>query len=103
MRNRENDYVKLYNIGDVLYRVGKYGIEEVTIIEIDQFPHYVYRDDHGHSYFNHTIVKTCFKTKEEAEQEVHRRENIIEKRKLMRQYEIELNKKFNLVNHFIVK
>lgn len=103
MRNKENDYVKLYNIGDVLYRVGKYGIEEVTIIKIDQFPHYVYRDDHGHSYFNHNIVKTCFKTKEEADNELYRRERVKEKRQRLKEYEELLNEKLNLEGHFIVK
>lgn len=48
---KKMDTVKLYDIGDKLYRVGKYGIDLITIIDIQQYPHYVYRDDKGHSYF----------------------------------------------------
>ena len=57
----------------------------------------------GHSYFNHNLVKSCFKTEEEAKEEMKNREYIAEKRKLLKKYEKELNEKFNIKNHFIIK
>ena len=90
-------------VGDVLYRVGKYGIDKITIIAIDHYPHSVYRDDHGHSYFDRTIHKSCFKTLEEAEKEVQKRKNIVEKRNKLKEYEIKLNQELGIENHFIVK
>ena len=97
------DYVKLYDVGDVLYRVRQKGIDKIIITEVKAYPHYVYRDNLKHSYFNSSITKTCFKTYEEAVEEQKRREHIKEKRKLLKEYEKELNKKFNITNHYIVK
>lgn len=90
-------------VGDVLYRVGKYGIDKITIIKIDHYPHSVYRDDHGHSYFDRTIHKSCFKTLEEAEKEVQKRKNIVKKRNKLKEYEIKLNQELGIENHFIIK
>ena len=101
--NYKDDCVKLYDIGDKLFRIGKNGIEEITIIEIDQYPHYVYRDDRGHSYFNHNIVKSCFKTEKEAKEEVYRRLRVAEKRQKLKEYERLLNEELRLEGHFIVK
>lgn len=98
-----NDYIQLFEEGEKLYRVGKIGIEEIIITSVRKYPHFVYRDDKGHSYFNHSIIRTCFRTLEEAEKEVLRRQNIRKKRDLLRQYELELNEKFNLGDHFTVK
>ena len=64
MKTKTDETIELCKVGDTLYRVGKHGITKITIIEIDHFPHCVYRDDQGHSYFNHTMEKSCFKTKE---------------------------------------
>lgn len=72
-------------------------------MDIKHYPHCVYKDDYGHSYFNDTISKSCFKTEEEATQEIERREKILEKKKLLKKYEVELNERFNIKNHFIVK
>lgn len=103
MKTKADETIESCEVGDILYRVGKHGITKITIIEIDHFPHCVYRDDQGHSYFNHTMEKSCFKTKEEAEREVFRRECITKKRTLLKNYEEELNKRFCLEDHFIVK
>lgn len=100
---RDNDYIKLYNKGDVLYRVGKYGIEKITIIDVESYPHYVYRDNKGRSYFNHSIVKSCFKTRKEAEAETQKRQNITKKRQMLKEYERKLNKELNIIDHYIVK
>lgn len=100
---RDVDLTQLFNEGDTLYRVGRDGIDKVTIIRVDHYPHCVYKDDHGHSYFNHNISKSCFKTEEEAKKEVQRRENIVKKRKMLKEYEIKLNAELGITNHFIVK
>ena len=109
MATKKEDCIKLHDVGDILYRVSKgrkdseYKIEEITIIKVEAYPHYVYRDNTGHSYFNHSIIKSCFKTKEEAEQEVQRRKNITKKHQMLREYERELNKKLNLEGHYTIK
>lgn len=100
---KQLDTEELFNVGDVLFRVGRDGIDEVTIIEINHYPHSVYKDDHGHSYFNHSIRKSCFKTLEEAKKEQQKRENIAKKRKMLKEYEIQLNYEFGIENHFIIK
>ena len=103
MEPKETIEPKLH-IGDKLFRVGRDGIDEVRIIRVDSYPtHCVYKDDHGHSYFDHTINKSCFKTLEEAEKEVQKRQNILKKRKLLKEYEIQLNYEMGIENHFIVK
>ena len=103
MKHYKDDCVKLYDVGDVLYRVGKYGIEQITITKVDTYPHYVYKDDKGRSYFNHSIIKSCFKTQEEAEQEAQRRKKVTEKKQMLKEYEQQLNQKLGLVDHFIIK
>lgn len=47
MRGHDDDIdpcVKLCEVGDVLFRVGRNKIYKVVISEIKQYPHYVYRD-----------------------------------------------------------
>ena len=103
MKSKE-DVRQLYHIGDKLFRVGRDGIDEISIIKINHYPsHCVYKDDHGHSYFNHSINKSCFKTLEEAQKEQQKRENITKKRKMLKEYEIKLNNELGIENHFIVK
>lgn len=101
---KEMDTVKLYDVGDQLYRVGKYGVDLITIVEVKCYQHYVYKDDKGHSYFNHNIVKTCFRTMEEAKEEIRNRTLIAQKRKMLKEYERKLNKELNISKeHYIVK
>ena len=99
----QEEEIELFKIGDILYRVGKEDISQITIMDIKHYPHCVYKDDYGRSYYNHTIRKSCFKTLEEAKQEVQRRENIAKKRKYLKEYELQLNEQLNIQNHFIVK
>lgn len=94
---------QLCNVGDILYKVGKDDIIQIKITEVLELPHHVYRDDRGYSYFNRTLLKSCFKTREEAEQEYKRRKIIIRKKQMLKDYERELNQKFNLGEHYIVK
>ena len=103
MQNKPEDCVQLLNVGEEVYRIGKNGIETVTIVKAESYPHYVYRDNEGRSYFNRALGTTLFKTEGEAEEEVRRRQCIIEKRRLLREYERELNVKMNITNHVIVK
>lgn len=101
--NNINEFIQLHEVGDVLYKASRDTITEITIIEVKKLPHLVYRDNRGTSYFNRSIVKSCFKTREEAEQEIYRQRKIREKRELLKKYERELNEKFGLENHLIIK
>lgn len=106
---------KLFKEGDQLFRVTQipksdgYYVELVTIIKTTYYydnktsGHWVYRDNRSHSYFNRNISSSCFRTKEEAEKEIQRRNNIREKRNMLKQYERELNEKLGLTNHFVIK
>ena len=79
------DYEELCKVNDVLFKIKKDGtICSIKIIEIAHYPHTVYRDNFGNSYFNRGLFKNCFKTKEEAEKEIQRRELITQKRQVKR-------------------
>lgn len=99
------DAVKICEVGDVLYKVKQTGeIVKITIAEvIDYGTHYIYKDENKGTHLNRTIRKTCFRTMEEAEKEVWRLQDIKEKKALLKEYERELNAKYNLGNHFFVK
>lgn len=98
-----DEFVKLCDVGDTLYKVYKDKMTKITITEVKQLPHFVYKDDKGTSYFNRTINRSCFKTIKEAEQALWRNQNIMEKRELLKEYERELNKKYGLEDHIIVR
>lgn len=95
----------LCSIGDTFYKIKQNTNEiyKIRIVQIDHYPHSVYRDDRGYSYFNRTLQKTCFKTEEDAYKEILKRQNIKEKRELLKEYERELNMRFNLEDHYIIK
>lgn len=99
------DAVKICEVGDVLYKVKQTGeIVKIVITEaIDYGTHYIYKDENKGSHLNRTIRKTCFRTMEEAEKELWRLQDIKEKKALLKEYERELNAKYNLGNHFFVK
>lgn len=100
---KENE-MDLCEVGDVVYRLTKTGVEPITITKIEHYPHTVYRGENKHqSYFNRAFGKSIFKTKEEAEAEVERREKIAGKKLLLKNYERTLNEELNLGDHFIVK
>lgn len=103
MSIRDNDCVQLFYENEILFRVGKYGIEQIKIVKVEALPHYVYKDNKGRSYFNHSIIKSCFRTFDEALEEQRRRSAITEKRKMLKEYEKRLNDRFHIVNHYIVK
>lgn len=99
-----NECEDLCSIGDIVYRITKNGVEAIKIVRIEHYPHAVYYGENKHqSYFNRAFGKSIFKTKEEAEAEITRREKIAEKKLLLQSYERTLNEELNLGNHFIVK
>ena len=92
------------NVGDTVYRLSKNGIMETKIAKIDHYPHAVYRlENWPESYFERAFGKTIFLTLEDANKAVQNKINIAEKRKLLKEYETELNKRFGLTHHRIIK
>lgn len=98
------DYEELCKVNDVLFKIKKDGtICPIKIIKIEHYPHPVYRDNFRNSYFNKNIFKNCFKTKEEAKKEIQRRQNIVKKRQLLKEYERRLNKELGLEDHYYIR
>ncbi len=105
--------LQLCEVGDKLYRITKiyksneFYIEPILITLANftggTFGHWYYRDNKGRSYFNSNLHKRCFKTEEEAKQEIQNIKNIAKKRELLKKYEKEVNKKLNIENHYIIK
>lgn len=96
--------VDMCKVGDTVYKLTKNGIIETKVIRIDHYPHAVYKLEACHdSYFERAFGKTLFLTMEDANKAVLRKNNIQEKRELLKEYERELNMKFDLGDHFIMK
>lgn len=99
--------IKMCELGDTFYKISKNEIIKITITNIRQnmFDTYIYSYDNIRSnyFFNKNIGITYFKTKEEAEQKLQEKEKITKKRKLLKEYERELNKKLDLKDHYIIK
>ena len=92
------------NVGDTVYRLSKNGIVETKIAKIDHYPHAVYRlEGLSESYFERAFGKTIFLTLEDANKAMQNKISVAEKRKLLKEYERELNEKFGLEDHFIIK
>lgn len=100
---KDQDNVQLFYKDESLFRVGKKGIEQIKIIQVESLPHYVYKDDAGHSYFNHSIVKSCFRTLDEALAEQRKRTLIKNKMEKLKEYERKLNEEMGISNHYIIK
>ena len=103
------DTRKLLEVNDVLYKINRKkgtGPIKVIITEVKHFGlgHYAYRYDSGNdSFFNRSIGKTFFMTKEEAEAEVLKIQKINKKRTMLKEYESKLNKELDLEDHIIIK
>lgn len=92
------------NVGDTVYRLSKNGISETKVIEIEHYPHAVYKlAGWNDSYFERAFGKTLFLSMEDANKAILRKNNIQEKRQLLKEYERELNMKLDLGDHFIIK
>lgn len=90
--------------GDKIYRIFKDDVVEVTVIKITHHPHCAYKIDFDReAHFNRDFGKSLFKTREEAEQELQKRDKIAKKRKLLKDYERKLNEELNLGDHYIFK
>ena len=105
MRYNEKTHIKQCEKNDVYYRIKKEEIIPITIVEITHhsFGHYTYNDNLGDYHTGRDFGRSLFKTTEECKEELRRRHNIKEKRKLMKEYERKLNEELNLGDHYIVK
>lgn len=106
MRDTEVDYIKQCEKGDKFYRIKKNKVILVTITEVThhtQFGHYSYKDDLNCTHFGRNFGTSLFKTQEECEKELLKRQNIKEKRERLKEYERKLNEELNLGNHYIIK
>lgn len=99
--------IKMCEVGDILYKITKGEIVEITVTDMRQnmFDTYIYDYNGSKSnyFFNKNIGSNYFKTREEAEQKLQEKDNIAKKRKLLREYERKLNEELNLGNHYIIK
>lgn len=102
---KEYDHIKQCQTGDKFYRIIKDRIVPVQIIRVThhELGHYTYEDDLKGIHTGSSFGGSLFKTKEECEEELRRRQNVREKRRLMKEYERELNEKLGLEDHFIIK
>ena len=103
--NREVDKIKQCEEGDIYYKIKKNEVVQIQIVKITyhDLGHYAYRDTYDERYFGRSFGTSLFKTREEAEKELYRRERVKEKRLRLKEYEKSLNEKLNLEGHFIVK
>lgn len=93
-----------YKVGEVLYKVHKSNITPITIKKIKTYPtHFVYVADNNVHYLSRTLIRSCFKTEEEAQKEFLKNKQIREKRELLKEYEKELNARYGLEDHRIIK
>lgn len=109
MRGVSADYRKLFNVNDIIYKINRNKMEgpfKTTITKVEQsiLGHYIYHcDAHSDSFFNRSVGKTYFISKEEAETELSKIRKANEKRKLLKEYETKLNKELGLEDHIIIK
>lgn len=96
---------KVCEVGDVFYRVIKGEITQVTITRAEkmQLGHYVYRDSSGRTIFNRNFGEYIFKTKEEAEKYLKRKEAIAKKKEMLKEYEDKLNQELGIGKHYFIK
>lgn len=101
----EVDKEKMCEVGDILYRIKNNTIFPIKIIESKQMElgHYVYKDNFKNSFFSRAFGKVVFKTIEEAQLALKRKELIAEKRKKLLQYELALNAELGIESHMIIK
>lgn len=102
---KECDYIRQCRVGDEFYRIIKDDIIPVQITRVihHNLGHYTYEDNLKHIYSGTSFDNSLFRTKEDCREELCRRHNIKKKRKLMKEYEKELNEKLNLEGHYIIK
>lgn len=96
---------KMCDVGDILYRIKSGEIIIIKVIKAEQqeLGHYAYRDYLGFSFFNRNFGKNIFKTEEEAKEKLNTQKLIEKKRKMLREYERQLNKELGIEFHLIIK
>ena len=96
---------KVCEVGDVFYRVIKGEITRVTITRAEkmQLGHYVYKDSGGRTIFNRNFGEYIFKTKEDAEKHLKRKEMIAKKKEMLKEYEDKLNQQLGITRHYFIK
>lgn len=100
---------KLCEVGDIMWKcdtgfqVYKTRITSVKYINSFRGGHFVYRDEFGRSYFDKNFNKNIFFTEDDAQKEANKRSGIVMKKKMLREYEEQLNKQFGIVDHRWVK
>lgn len=101
----EADYIKQCEEGDIYYRIIKDKMMQIKIIKIThhKLGHYSYKDNLNGTHFGNNFGRSLFKTAKECEDELYRRQCVKEKRQMLKEYETELNKKFDLKDHRIIK
>lgn len=106
--NRNSDKVQLFNKGDILYRLvhdtksKKYDIYPIIIKEVEDYnTHFIYRTDKNESIYNRAIGRTYFTTYKEAIDFETKLQINAKKRALLKEYEQELNKKFNIETNIV--
>lgn len=102
---KESNHIKQCQIGDKFYRIIKDRIVPIQIMRVThhELGHYTYEDDLNCTHTGRAFDSSLFRTKEECEEELRRRQNVKEKRRLMKEYERELNEKLNIKDHYIIK
>ena len=102
---KEYDHIKQCQTGDKFYRIIKDKIVPVQIMRVThhELGHYTYEDDLKGIHTGSAFGGSLFKTQEECEEELRRRQNVREKRRLMKEHESELNEKLNIKDHYIIK
>ena len=96
---------QICEVGDVFYRVIKGEITRVTITKVEQMKlgHYVCKDNTGRTYFDRNFGNYIFKTREEAEKYLKRKEAIAKKKEMLKEYEDKLNQQLGITRHYFIK
>lgn len=107
LKDTDNEQ-ELCRVGDKLYKILKDNVVlELDVIDIKHYPHSVYftKDSKGYatSCFNRAFGRNIFKTKEDAEAMLRKKQLIIKKRELLRDYETKLNEGLGLGDHSLIK
>lgn len=93
------------NVGDTLYVCNKDGVikgVKATKVEKTEYGHYVYRAN-NRTYFDFHFGDCIFTSLVECKRVYNRKFRIKEKNRLLKEYEIQLNKMLGLENHFTIK
>lgn len=105
MYNKPEDTIRMCNVGEVFYKLLKDRVAKIQIVEVTHHAlgHYVYRDDLGGSFFGRSFDQRVFRTEEEAELALKKKDLVKQKKALLQEYERQLNDEMGITDHFIIK